>query len=269
MTIFEFTDYKKYIQHFIRQQPKKGRGYILKIAEFLNMHPTHVSQILSGSKDFSHEQAFKMTDFLLLNALERDYFLLLVQKSKSGNKEYENFLQTKIVELQKQSLQIDKRISQTKALSDHERSIFYSSWLYSAIRLFCSLEKGKNLNEICIKFHLDRKQALEIIRFLLDTSLLKEVDNFYQIGATHTHVGLGSPYLNRHHTNWRLKALSHIEQLHSEELMFTGPVSVSKSDFKKIREKLLNVITEIVEYAKKEEPAEELVCLNIDYFFIK
>lgn len=49
------------------------------------------------------------------------------------------------------------------------------------------------------------------------------------------------------------------------ELFFTAPMSISKKDFARIRERLNAFIKEAVEIAK-ESQAEELCCLNIDFF---
>lgn len=49
------------------------------------------------------------------------------------------------------------------------------------------------------------------------------------------------------------------------ELFFTSPMSLAKKDIEKIREVLAKAIQNSLEICKNS-PAEEVVCLNIDFF---
>jgi len=49
------------------------------------------------------------------------------------------------------------------------------------------------------------------------------------------------------------------------ELFFTSPMSLAKKDIEKIREVLAKAIQSSLEICKNS-PAEEVVCLNIDFF---
>ena len=59
-----------------------------------------------------------------------------------------------------------------------------------------------------------------------------------------------------------------VERLAQDELMFTCPMSISKADFKKIRETLSRLIEELSPLIK-ESPAEDIACVNFDLFWIK
>ena len=52
MTIFEFLDYKAFLKKFLRTRKTLGRGSMARLAEHINVHPTFISQVISGSKDF-------------------------------------------------------------------------------------------------------------------------------------------------------------------------------------------------------------------------
>lgn len=72
-------------------------------------------------------------------------------------------------------------------------------------------------------------------------------------------------FVVKHHTNWRMKAIQKMDTRAKEELYFTAPMSIAKKDFELIREKLNVALKDIVDIAK-ESAAEEVVCLNIDFF---
>ena len=49
--------------------------------------------------------------------------------------------------------------------------------------------------------------------------------------------------------------------------MYTAPVSLSKADFEKLREEMIGFIKNFLAKVHTS-PAEELACLNIDFFRI-
>jgi hypothetical protein len=92
MTIFEFTDYKKFVLHTIESNPELGRGSVKKIAESLRVHPSLISQILKGLKDFNPEQANDVATFLGLDEEATEYFLCLVEIERAGTAKLKTFL---------------------------------------------------------------------------------------------------------------------------------------------------------------------------------
>jgi hypothetical protein len=70
-----------------------------------------------------------------------------------------------------------------------------------------------------------------------------------------------------HHRNWRQKSIEKSEKLSKEELMFTAPISLSKADFLKVRETLVNAIQGATEIIEPSEP-EAAACINIDLFYL-
>lgn len=69
-------------------------------------------------------------------------------------------------------------------LAHPRRAVFYSSPIYSAIRLFVSTsESGRSLDEIIERFEITRPKASKLIQFLRETGLIEEVDGHYKMGA--------------------------------------------------------------------------------------
>jgi len=69
----------------------------------------------------------------------------------------------------------------------------------------------------------------------------------------------------KHHANWRFRAIQKMDQREDSEMFFSSPMSISKSDFQRIREVFAKSIQAALEICKAS-PAEEVVCLNIDFF---
>ena len=268
MTVFNYTSYKEFLRDHIAALPKGGRGEINRMAEKMGVHPTLVSQVLGGDKDFSLEQSHKLCAHLGLFKLEKDYFLLLLQWARAGSHDLKVYYEEKIEEVRQRSLNIKERMSSHRSLTDYERSVFYSSWIYSALRLFTSVGEGQTLAACAERFGLPLEEAAEILTFLTETNLVLETNGRYTMKAAHTHLELGSPFLPRHHTNWRLQTIQKCERLSQEELMFTSPFSVSRADFLKIREELTALIQSSSKIIRAS-PAEDVACLNLDLVWMK
>lgn len=131
-SIFEFTDYRDYLNTWIDAQNIKGCKS--QIAQAMGISSTMISLILRGDKHLSPEQATELIEFMGLNDREGDYLLLLVDLGKSGSHKLSQRLKNKIKESQKEAQQISKRIKKDKELSDEAKAIYYSSWTYTGIR---------------------------------------------------------------------------------------------------------------------------------------
>jgi hypothetical protein len=55
MSIFDFDDYRKFIQNKVQSLPKGGRGEYQKIAKSIRLHTTYLSQVLKGLKNLNQE----------------------------------------------------------------------------------------------------------------------------------------------------------------------------------------------------------------------
>lgn len=266
MVVFEYFEYRKILKDWARKARIERRGTVASLAEAVRVHPTFLSQVMSGKRDLSAEQALAAAQHMGFAAMEREYFFLLVQKERAGTKDLSAFYEEKLTKMRAERLNLEKRLEAHRTLTDEERAVFYSSWIYSAIRLFCSIGGSQTLDAIASRFSLSREKTTEILEFLCKTGLVKPAGGGYILGEQHTHVPRSSPFVVRHHLNWRLRAIHGLENASEEEMHFTAPMAISKKDFHRIREKIVTLIQEAVEVAK-ESPAEELACLGIDYFW--
>jgi uncharacterized protein (TIGR02147 family) len=269
MSIFQFTDYRAFLKSHFRQQPGGGRGQMQKLAKVLNVHSTFVSLVFQDKRDFSSEQAILVAQYFNLTASETDYFLNLVQWAKASNRALKNFFHQKIIQAQEASKKLDTRFEHDRTLASEERQIFYSSWHYSAIRIYTSTsEDGRSVEEIVEHFKMPRKIVVEALDFLNKCQLIVEKKNRYHVGPQRTYLEKGHPLLKCHHTNWRQKALNQYEEISADEMMFTSTLSLSRKDFERLREHLAALIKTTSDVMKETQP-EDVACLNIDFFWVK
>lgn len=268
MSLFDSDDYRAYLKTWIRSLPKNGRGEINKIAGQLGVNPTVVSQTLSGVRDFSSEQTLELTDYMGLSELEADYFSTLVQIERAGTSKLKDRLRLKLAKLRAESLQMAKRLEEHRALSETDRALFYSSHLYSAIRLFSDVAGGQTFEAISQRFSVSRARTQEILSFLVSTRLCVEELGRYRMGPQSTHLAATSPFVTKHHTNWRVQALQRAQDLTTEELMMSAPMSLSREDFDRLREKMVGFVKEVFAEVK-ESKSEDVACFNLDFFWVK
>jgi uncharacterized protein (TIGR02147 family) len=245
--------------------PKKGYGQSHKLALFLGVHTTLVSQVLNGLKTFTLEQAALVCDFLGLTELETEFFLLLVQQDRAGNESLKKVLRRQIAELRAKSAQLSNRLQAQKKLSEEARAVFYSDWTYSAVRQLTAIKGYQNLDAIAEYFDFSKKQTKTILDFLLSTGLCKEEKGKIIIGPSSTHLEASSPWVRVHHANWRQQALQHLPKEENSKLHYTAPLTVSVDDALKIREMIVQFL-EKVDKVIDPSPSEEVRCLNIDWF---
>lgn len=267
MSIFNFTDYKQFLRTEFKNRPHKGRGELRKLSEKLGVHQTLVSQIFSGLKDFTVEQAWDIANYIGLSKIETKYFVCLVQIERAGSHSLKKHFLEYRDELRQESLQLSERVPSERTLSDLEKSVFYSSWVYSAVQLMTTLEEKPALLDISQRLKLSPQRIREILEFLKQTSMVMEKDGHFEPGLFMTHLDRSSPFVVKHHTNWRIRAIEKAESLTEQEIMYSVNVSLSRKDFNKLRETLVKVIQDFLKVVK-DSPAEDLAQLNLDFFWI-
>ena len=263
-SLFETLEYRKIIRNWLKMQPRKGRGLLQKMSELLGIPASVFSLILSNQRELSADHAYLLAEYMGLLPLEKDYFITLVQIEKAHHHKYKTFLKEKKETLLKESLNLAKRVAHEKTLNEKDQQEFYSSWLYSAIRLKCSVGEGLSIEAIKTQFHLKHERAIHITEFLLRSSLIVQENMRYKMGPQSTFIGRKSPMVGRHHSNWRLKAIEKSTEVSEKELMFTGPLTCSRKHAEIIREKMAQLLQEVSEIVR-DSPAEDLFYVGLDF----
>lgn len=269
MSIFNSLDSRAWIRERLKTFPQGGRGQLTAIARHLKVHNAWLSAILCGDRHFTPEQALELARFFGLPPLESKYLLLLINYERSTTIPLREHYKSELEQLKKNSLKISQRFPTERKLSEQEKSVFYSSWLFSAAHLFASTKKkGVSGTDLSRKFHIPLDRALQILAFLASHGFCEEIDGFFHHRPQSTFVEKGSPHLIRHHINCRMRAIQKSEALAENELMFSSLISLSKQDFQTIRERLAAMIGEVSQTVKKS-PAEEVALLSLDFFYIE
>lgn len=266
LMIFDYNEYRTYLVEWLNHAKAAKKSSLTELANSIQVHPTFLSQVLKEKKELSLEQSILLCERLMLTQLETKYFLNLVNSSRSGHHKLSQFLDKERKSILGEKQRLETRLSDFKTLSEDEKALYYSTWIYSAVRVVTAIGDGQSAEFIRDKFNLDREETAKILSFLCQTGLCDLKEGVYKIAEKQIHLNNESPFINKHHTNWRLKALGAVDTKKQDELFFTMPMSIARKDFDKIREKIVTLIKESVQLAK-DSKAEDLAALNIDLFW--
>jgi len=265
VSVYDTKDYKVFFNSWVLEQPKKGHGEYRRLAQHLGVSTTLISQIFKGEKHPSLEIALDIGEYLGLNELESEYFLLQVEYAKAGSHKLKDKFGKQISARQEKAKRIENRIKKDFELADEDKAVFYSSWMYSGIRLLTAVPNHSNVATIAQKLNLPRSTIQKIVEFLLNKKLIQEKGGKLQVSNISTHIGSSSFLVNRHHQNWRIHGFQKMLADDSKNIFYTGPVALSDEATEHIQKMILNFIQE---YHKVYGPSdsESVRCLNIDWF---
>lgn len=265
MSIFDFEDYKEFYNKWVENQPKQGHGEYRRLAGALSVSSTLVSQVFKGDKHLSLEMAVDMAEYLNLSEEETDYFILLVDFAKAGSFKLRTRFAKQVQRRRAHYHKLENRVDKKVELTDEVKAIFYSSWIYSGVRLLTDISEFQDVQAIAEKLNLPRNQVQKVLDFLLSHGLVKHESGRYGMGPARVYLGSSNHLVARHHQNWRLQGFNKMIQSGDENFFYTAPMVLSKEAIVKIRQELPSFVERIVKIVQAS-PSEEARCLNIDWF---
>lgn len=267
MKIFDFTDYRDFVTKTVRALPKAGRGELLKIASHLGIHTSTLSQVLSGTKQFTLDQACALADYFGLNDLETEYLLKLVELERAGTERLRVTLKKQMSRLLDKSKELSAVVPGKRSLSEEEKAIFYSNWFYPGIWALTSIPGYQTSDAIARYFDLPKLLVNRVILFLVSTGLCAGENGSLRPGTTYVHLESDSPFIARHHASWRQKAMERHATLTDSEIAYSSPMSLSKEDAQRIRKLIVGWVDQ-ANKIRDPSPCEALYFLNIDWISI-
>lgn len=264
MELFEFENYKHFVLETLKTRPKGGYGEYVKIAKALNIHTTMVTHIFRGDHHLSTEQALKLCEYFNLNELETDYFVALVLSERAGDQRAKNFYGKKLIEIRERSLAINKRFEIKNELSESDRALFYSSWVYSAIRLLTAVPHGQTLLMLSEALQIQARVVKQTLEFLNSRGLIEKTGDRYFYRNMATYVGRESPMASRHNLNWRLRVIENLDKMSAQDIAFTSPVMIAEADFDKVSQMIVRFINNFRK-TTAPSPSEILCAFNLDW----
>lgn len=267
LDIYTFDDYRPFLRQYLRSLPGKGRGEIGKLARHIAINISVLSLVLKGDRDLTPEHALEVSDYFAWPTHMKEYFCLLNQFQRAGSFKLKTNLKAKIQIMRKQARDLSTQVTRDVIFSDEQKSVFYSHFAYSAIRMLSSFTEGISLDELETQLKLSRAQLVEMLRFLVENKLVVEINGRFFIGPQATHLEKKSLHFKQNHTNWRIQGIQKIDRQSERDFFYTAPFAISEKDFSVFRDELSQLIKKFVGIAKDSD-ADQVGCLSIDFFAI-
>lgn len=265
MSIYEYSNYRRFLKQWMSSQPKKGRGLASKMAAHLRVSSTMMSQVLNGDRHLNLELASELGDFMALNPEEQEYFFLLIDYERAGTPGLKNKLKKKLQSEQTKAAKLEERLKVDRQLSEQANNLFYSNWLYTGIRNLAAIAEFNDIDAIAERLQLPRIQVQKVVAFLLQHELLILEKGQLISGPQKTHLRADSILVSKHHQNWRLQGFQQMHFQSEQNFFYTGPMSLSKELAEEIRREIPGFLEQIYKRLGPS-PSETVRCLNIDWF---
>jgi uncharacterized protein (TIGR02147 family) len=264
VSIFDYQDYREFVRELLAGMPRGGHGQYRRMAKHMRVHTTLLSHVFRGNKDLTPEQACGLASFLKLPELDADYLLALVDRNRAGSAELKLATERRLATLRELHQQVEHRMPGARTLSREDRATFYSQWYYSAVRLASSLPGMNDAEAIGERLGLPRDLVQATLDFLLGVGLIAREGKGFRLAAKRTHLGASSPLVAAHHRNWRAQVMSRYEGMTRKDFAFTAPLTLSRADFQRVRELLVETVASVSRIVEPSE-SEVLGVFNLDW----
>ena len=264
-SVFEFNSYKKAMDHLLLKGAT--RGQLSRAAEMLKCQPSFLSRVIKSEIHLTPEHAFLLTRFWKMSSIEQAYFQTLVDFERAGESQFRSFLLQKLHELKEAHESSTKR-SQKEDFSDaDQRAVYFSTWIFSALHFLTTIPEFQTLKAISSRIGLTESTTLGYLRLLESMKLVRETKRGWEYAGGQFHVPKDSPFVVFHHQNWRTRSVMDAQDFKSDGIHFTSVLTLSKSDLQRLRELVIQFVSEANEISRPSEP-EESAALLIDLFRI-
>jgi len=265
ISIFEFYDYKVYINTRLQFLPGKGYGFKAQIARAAGCNSAYVTQVLNKNAHFSLEQAEALNSLLSHDRDEAEYFLSIVQYARANSKALRDRFKIQIERIKQARLSYKVRLDIRHELSEPDQVRYYSSWYFAAIHMATTIPELQSELKIAEALGLSKERVTEVLEFLISAGLVKRESNRLRPGISRIFLGRDAMMTNRHHVNWRAKAIETLDHGNSESFHLSTVLSLASEDLVAFKEQL-NKGVEKARTLARASKEEELHCLNVDFF---
>jgi uncharacterized protein (TIGR02147 family) len=240
-SVFEYLDYRALLA---ARLPAKGegRGQRSRLAKYLGCELSFVSLVLNKRAHFALEHAYGSSQFIEMAGDELEYFLLLFQKNRAGTKALEQHFDRKMNDLKKRRRDISARVDNQKSLALDQQVQYYSHWIYTAVHMCLLNPELTDAEKISRYLSVSQQQVKVALEFMLNCGLAVRDSKGYRSGPVKMHIPADSPLVNRHHVNWRLRALERLSNPAPDDIHYSAVLSASHETMETIRTFVLGLI---------------------------
>jgi len=262
--VFSFKSYRDFLKSNF---PASGleRGRRARLGKHIGCQPSFLSLVLSSKAHLNEDMAFGIGDFLKLSPEEVEFFLILFHFEKAGSQKLRFYYQDQMRRVLHKRTEVKSRVAADQQVDFAKQMRFFSEWLYIAIFTVVQIPEYRSETKIAEKLHLSEGDIRKAVLWMTEQGFLKREKGQLVATAQRIHLGVESPFIDQHHRNWRNEAMRSLHRKTEMDLRYSGAISISQADYFRIRELMLQAISNI-ESVLKPSRDEELVGIAFDLF---
>jgi uncharacterized protein (TIGR02147 family) len=264
ISIFEYTDFRKYLTDFYEDAKKENPRFSYRFLSAQGgINPGNFAKMLKGERNLSLGAALKLARALKLTKRERDYFQAMVLFCQAENHEEKKRCFEELMTFKESSVRI---------LGANQYR-FYDKWYYTAVRealvFFPLTDSNFGALGRCIVPAISEKQVAQAIVLLLGLKLAEKTEQgVYRRTDALISTGndIRSLTLNNFVINTMRLAEQAINKGQKETNLSSVTFSVASRDFEAIQEEVRKCRRRIMEIAKESAIPDRVYQFNVQLF---
>jgi uncharacterized protein (TIGR02147 family) len=265
-SIFDYTDYRRYLQDYYAWAKAHKRGFSHR--SFLSKAgmsgPTYLKRVMEGQHDLTGSSVPKFAKALELLPQQAEFFEALVFFNQAQTLSEKDRYFSRLMEL---------KAPRNTAVLETSQYDYYKNWYNIAIReILAILPYKDNAQEIARQLmpSIQPKQVKKALELLDTLGLVKEGPD----GALHastavlkTDPSIDSLLIPRFHQTMARLGVEAVERFHKTERYFSGStLSISPAMYSVIIEKIRALRRELLEAVAADPSPERVYHLNMQLF---
>ena len=264
MNIADIYEYKELLSKLIAQDQKAGAKS--RLARSLGCQPAYLSRVLTDQADLNVDQVARAARHFFLSELESEYWIYLLLENRSEQAGAKALFKKKLAQLRQQMNQLQNRLEVPQDKVPKEfLATYYSSWLLPTLHMAVRIPHLQKISALASSLRISREECETAITQLSQMGFVSIKNGKISPTDKNIHLGIDSPWVNRHHANWRIKTLERLTRGDLSGLHYSSAISCSEEDLEKIYELFVKTIKKARSIVKTS--ADEAVAhYAIDFF---
>lgn len=263
---FKYMDYKDFLRNVLHDKDAR-RGSQANLAKSLQCQSSYIYQVLKGKGNLTDDQAYGVTEFFKMCALERDYFLLLVRYSKATSTELKKFLTGELKKLQNENLQLSNKSDAVKLDSENQAWAYYfSSTLPSLVHILTSSNNYQTAEAIGKRLNISPEEIKTCLNELSRHSFVIYKDRKWKHNSPSFHLPKESPSNVSLQIMRRMQAVTSIlKNSPTGSTHFSSLFTLDQDTFEKLR----ILVTDFIQKSQQkihQGGCDEMYVLCLDLF---
>lgn len=269
MTIYNSWNYRAILAEQSRILKGQRPGFTLqRLAQKTNLQAPYLTNVLKERAHLSHDQAYVVANEMGFSPEERDHLLLLIEWERSGLKQRQTELKTKIEAQRREKLK-SKAVLQKENLepTSSDETRFFLNPYYTILNAFMAVERlSQSPSEIAQALHVSPIQIELWLKDLEQMGFLNRTKTGYQKLKRNFHLSKESPLCQPHQNLMSQISARHMQSLpESEKFNFNLIFSADEDTRDQIQAEYLKFL-KAIEGLVKKAPSQNIFGLSFDLF---